>query len=254
MPRGRAHYAVLCRVRDRLRAEYADAYALVVGWPGDLYAGLAAPDALRLFAGRDKRSTHFYDDQRRDTWDNAVRELFRAHAEEADPRRLDPATTAWMLGYVSHLVTDVAYWRHVIALLPGPPPWEPHHGAWLLVDRLPIPSEDRLSCLGEACWEAAPAWIDREAVRSLALFLAGRVLPPDDPWEVEIAYHRGGQPGHPSVEELRTAHLPQWQQNLIAAQAILPERQIDAFVEEAVQRSVVAIRAYLAGEFASSEE
>lgn len=215
---------------------------------GELYAGVAAPDALRLIGGRDKLSTHFYDDQRPQTWDAAVAELCRCHAAVADPRCLGSARVAWMLGYICHLVTDVAYWRHIINRLPAPPPWQPHHGAWLLVDRLPVAPRDRAPRLRTITWEDAPPWVDHEAVRSFVLFMTRKVLPPRDPWQAEIAYHRGGEPGRPSVEELRATHLPQCRKNLDAARAALPQSLIHAFVADAVQRSVAEMQAYLAGE------
>jgi len=210
-------------------------------------AGGSAPDALRLLAGHDKWSTHFYDDRDRDTWDRVVASLRAAHPQAVPAGRLREAGWAWLLGYLGHITTDVAYWNTVLARLPPPPPYGVHHGAWLLADRTPLPATVRAVDLETVAWAAAPPWVARGPVEQFFPFLARRIVPPDDPWEVEAAYHRAGQPGHPTAAELLAAHRPEWAANESLARAHLPDGIWDAFRREALARGLAAWRDLLHG-------
>ena len=123
MPRARCHWALLIQTRDALRDAVPEAHRLVTDHRGEFFAGGIAPDAIRLFAGRDKPSSHFYDDQRQETWESVAvaAAMCAAQPAVADPRRLSPEGRAWLLGYLTHVLTDVAYWRHVLSRLPRLP-------------------------------------------------------------------------------------------------------------------------------------
>ncbi|HEX2324713.1 MAG TPA: zinc dependent phospholipase C family protein, partial [Chloroflexota bacterium] len=103
MPRARCHWALLIQTREALRDAVPEAHRLVTDHRGEFFAGGIAPDAIRLFAGRDKPSSHFYDDQREDTWTGVVAAMCAAHPAIADPGRLPPPAKAWLLGYLTHV-------------------------------------------------------------------------------------------------------------------------------------------------------
>jgi hypothetical protein len=249
MPRGRCHWALLVRTREALREALPAAYDVARRQRADYFAGGIAPDALRLFAGADKLSSHFYDDQRPETWAQIVQTIRAVHPSVADPGRLSEPTQAWMLGYLTHLLTDVAYWRHVVTKLPSfPEHMAVHHGAWILADRAgaEIPRAERTLDRERIHFQDAPPWIEEQAVRSLLDRLIDRLLPPDDSWEAELAYHRNRPDTRgTSDEELLAKQLPLWEESLVLASAALPEQTWAAFQQDAVRGAVEAIREYL---------
>jgi hypothetical protein len=249
MPRARCHWALLARTRDALAAELPEAHAIASVHRGEFFAGGLAPDALRLFAGRDKLSTHFYDDQRSETWDGVVTTICAAHPEVRRARQLAPTVVAWMLGYLTHVLTDVAYWRHVVTHLPPfPAHIGVHHGAWLLADQVSLPAAERALAAGAIRFDLAPPWIDEAAVRRMVDRVTNQILVPDGMWAVELAYYRT----HPdarctSDDELLAERVPIWEGHLAAARAALPAESWKRFSEDAIASSVAAIRAYLGG-------
>lgn len=248
MPRVRCHWALLGRTREALAAWSPAAQELVARHRGAFYAGGIAPDAIRLFAGVDKRNSHFYDDRRPETWDQVVMALLAAYPDLAQPGQAQPARHAWVLGYLTHILTDIAYWRHVLShLAPFPEEAELHHGAWMLADDVTLTPDERSLDLATVDFEAVPPWISADAVRELLARLNQRILKAEGPWETELAYSRG----YPDAvgrdpEELLRERLPRWQAAMAQSQARLGPDVWTTFRESALQGAVEAIGAYLA--------
>jgi hypothetical protein len=249
MPRGRCHWALLVRTREALRDALPDAHGAIVRNRDDFFAGGTAPDAMRLFAGADKLSSHFYDDQRPETWGAIVRSIRAAYPDVADPQRLSEPARVWILGYLTHLLTDVAYWRHVVTKLPPfPDHIAVHHGAWIIADRLgaTVAAHERDVNRETIHFADAPPWIDEAAVRGLLDRLTVRLLPPDDAWATELAYHRNRPDAHDKTDaDLLAAQRPLWEEALSLARTALPEEAWRAFEDDALASSVAAIREYL---------
>ncbi|HEX2035312.1 MAG TPA: zinc dependent phospholipase C family protein [Chloroflexota bacterium] len=247
MPRARCHWALLIETRNALDEALPEAYELIVRHRAEFFAGGVAPDAIRLFAGRDKLGSHFYDDQRPETWDVVVEAMCAAQPVVVDPRRLAPPTRVWLLGYLAHVLADIAYWRHVITRLPRfPDHVGVHHGAWILADQLPIPADERTLDVHGLRFDTAPPWVDEGAVRQMLDRVTGRILIPDGMWPVELTYARN----RPDWQEKGDAELlgllvPDWEANVAAARAALPAETWAAFRADAVSGAVRAITAYL---------
>src|SRR4051812_25885356 len=204
---------------------------------------------MRLFAGADKLSSHFYDDRRPETWTEIVPAIRAAYPSVAEPRLLSDAAQAWMVGYLTHLLTDVAYWRHVVTKLPPfPEHLAVHHGAWILADQagMAVPPEERSVDPQAIKFQDAPPWVAEAAVRGFLDRLTGRLLPPDDVWQAELAYFRHRPDlAAKTDEEILAEYLPQWEAGLALANATLPAKTWRRFQEDAVRGAVEAIGAYL---------
>jgi hypothetical protein len=247
VPRVRSHWAILGQVRRSLAESDPLLAALIERRRADFYAGGVAPDALRLFAGRDKHSSHFYDDQRPDTWDLVLETLAAAHPAVADPSSFTEAQRAWLAGYLAHVQTDVAYWRIVLSCLPPFPEHASiHHGAWMLADGLPLPPEERTLDLDAVDFASAPPWVDEPAVRRLLERMTGRLLLPDSIMATELAYTRGRpDTGSADDRDLLRQHAPAWEAALAQARARLPATVWQDFQQSAVAGSVALMRRYL---------
>ncbi len=263
MPRGRSHWSLLGSLRDALATAAPAAHTLITTQPATYFAGGILPDALRLFAGMNKYDTHCYDDQCPATWDQAIATICARHPAVANPDRLDSAGTAWMLGVIAHITADLAYWEHIISLLPPGPPWDEHHyGAWLLVDRLPIPAADRRLQWRDVALDALPPFGNVDALRRLWDQMVERVLPSDDPWVVESGYRSSGyspslrrNEAHPSLslDALVQQHRGEWAAHVsLVYDLLIPERR-DAFVAGAIARGTRQIERYLRGDFVPDE-
>ena len=246
MPRLRCHWALLARARAALSDSDPALGALLDDHRAEYFAGGVAPDALRIFGGADKVSTHFYDDQRRDTWPQVVTVIATIHPSVADSRALAPAAQSWMAGYLTHIATDVAYWEYILPHLPRFPQRAPlHHGAWLIADDIPIPDADRDADPDLVEYGAAPAWVDSSAVRRLLAGLRGRILV-DGMWAVELAYFRSRpEAANRTDDELLAEHLPAWKAALAEARAQVPPGAWQDFRAEAVRRAAEMVRGYL---------
>lgn len=112
MPSLGSHMARARAVADRLRLPEIDADR------GAYYLGSTAPD-IRVITRLDRRVTHFFElDELGDQ--DSVSTMFAEHPGLAAPAGLDAATTAFIAGYLTHLVLDEAFIGEV---------YRPHFGA-----------------------------------------------------------------------------------------------------------------------------
>jgi hypothetical protein len=240
---------LLVRTREALQDALPAAYQVIRRQRADFFTGGIAPDALRLFGGADKLSSHFYDDQRPETWLRIVDEIRTAHPSVAVPAELSEPAQAWMFGYLAHLFTDVAYWRYVVTKLPPfPEHMAVHHGAWILVDRIgaEVPRAERDVDRSAIHFDHAPPWVVEAPVRRFLDRVTERLLPPDDMWQAELAYFRNRPDTQGQTDEhLLAQQLALWEEGVMLATAALPAQTWPAFYEDAVAGSVAAIREYL---------
>jgi hypothetical protein len=247
MPRARSHWALLIQTREALRDAVPEAYDHALRYRDEFFAGGIAPDAIRLFAGRDKLSSHFYDDQRQETWSGVVATMSQAQPSIAEWSRMTPPARAWMLGYLTHILTDIAYWRNVISRLPAfPAEAGVHHGAWVLADQLAIPQAERRLDVDVLRFEAAPPWVDETAVRRMITRVVERILLADGMWPVELSYirYRPELEGKSDAEVFEII-LPEWEANVARARSLVPEASWQAFRQDAVTGAVTTIAGYL---------
>ena len=105
MPSLGSHMAHARTIADRLRLSEIDADR------GAYYLGSTAPD-IRVITRKDRSVTHFF--QLEDMADqDSVAAMFEAHPGLATPAGLDVATTAFIAGYLTHLVLDEAFINEV---------------------------------------------------------------------------------------------------------------------------------------------
>ena len=105
MPSLGSHMARARTIAERLRLPEIDADR------GAYYLGSTAPD-IRVITRMDRRVTHFFElgdltDQ------DSVSRMFVDHPGLATPAGLDAATTAFIAGYLTHLVLDEAFIKDV---------------------------------------------------------------------------------------------------------------------------------------------
>ena len=112
MPSLGSHMARARTIADRLRLPEIDADR------GAYYLGSTAPD-IRVITRMDRRVTHFFELDDLDDQDSVAR-MFAEHPGLAAPAGLDAATTAFIAGYLTHLVLDEAFIGQV---------YRPHFGA-----------------------------------------------------------------------------------------------------------------------------
>lgn len=74
---------------------------------GAYYLGSTAPD-MRILMRVDRRLTHFFDLEDFGEQDSTAR-MFEEHPELGDAVGLDPATCAFIAGYITHLLMDEHY-------------------------------------------------------------------------------------------------------------------------------------------------
>jgi len=98
MPPLGLHTVIAKQVGDRLR------HRLLDDERGNLYLGSTAPD-IRVITRWQRERTHFFDLRCFDEQDG-VAGLFDAYPHLRRPAALNPATAAFVAGYVTHLVMD----------------------------------------------------------------------------------------------------------------------------------------------------
>ena len=105
MPSLGSHLGRARMVAERLRIPEIDADR------GSYYFGATAPD-VRVITRLDRRITHFFDLDEYERQDSVL-QMFAAQPGLAQPAGLDTATTAFMAGYITHLVLDECYIEEV---------------------------------------------------------------------------------------------------------------------------------------------
>jgi len=98
MPPVCLHTAIAKDVADRLRLPVLDDER------GSLYLGSTAPD-IRILTRWERERTHFFDIHCFEE-QSSVSAFLQANPALAKPGSLDPATTAFVAGYITHLVMD----------------------------------------------------------------------------------------------------------------------------------------------------
>ena len=78
---------------------------------GAFYLGSTAPD-IRVITRADRTDTHFFDLNNLDRQD-PVERMFTEHPQLRKPSGLEVATTAFIAGYITHLVLDEAWIEEV---------------------------------------------------------------------------------------------------------------------------------------------
>jgi hypothetical protein len=143
MPRGRCHFALLLALQDRLDEGLPGAGDLVHRHFPDFLAGSLAPDAMRSLGKLGKFDSHFYEENKRETWGKSVSGLFEAHPGLSNPDLLTGQDRAFLMGYISHLTTDEAFRDEVTIHVHGIENWRPIiRGLWSRIDELPIAHPD----------------------------------------------------------------------------------------------------------------
>ena len=76
MPRGRCHFALVLGLQEQLERDLPEIGALTGRYLPELVAGSMAPDAMRLLGKMGKYGSHFYAEERRETWGKSVSGMF----------------------------------------------------------------------------------------------------------------------------------------------------------------------------------
>lgn len=139
MPRGRCHFSLLLTLQKRLEAELPDVGRMTAQYLPDFLAGAIAPDAMRSLGRLGKLGSHFYAEEKRETWGKSVSGMFEAHPDLGDVASLPKRDQVLIMGYLSHLTADEAFRDEVTIHVHGIDNWRPIiHGLWSLVDELDI--------------------------------------------------------------------------------------------------------------------
>jgi hypothetical protein len=95
------HTSFARRIAERLRAAVLDEER------GNLYLGATAPD-IRVITRWERSRTHFFD---LDVFEHqdAAGDFFRSYPSLAEAGNVTPATSAFIAGYLSHLVMDATW-------------------------------------------------------------------------------------------------------------------------------------------------
>ena len=139
MPRGRCHFALLLALQKQLDKTLPDVGALTHTYFSDFLAGSLAPDAMRSLGQLGKFRSHFYSEDKRETWGKSVSGMFATHPDLANPSVLSEQDQVFLMGYISHLTTDEAFRDEVTIHVHGVEAWRPIiRGLWSRIDELPI--------------------------------------------------------------------------------------------------------------------
>jgi hypothetical protein len=237
---------MLSRLHEALRESLPEAAALADRNLPDFVAGSVAPDGLRFIGAMGKWATHFYAEDREETWGKAVAGMFAAHPEIADPRRLPERDVALVMGYISHLTVDEAFRDTVTYQTHGMADWRKVvRGLWSMVDELPVGLAGLSEAIDAFRRDGAAGFIDRATVGS---FL-DRIRPwaeSMDPWELERVYLTMVQSGVPEADAKAL-----WERDRVRAAPLLDGARAAAFTAEAVRLGKGEIGRYMAAGYAS---
>jgi hypothetical protein len=248
MPSLGSHMARAREVAERLRLKEIDADR------GAFYFGATAPD-VRVITRLDRKVTHFYELDEYGQQDSVAR-MFEAHPELGRPAGLDAATTAFMAGYLTHLVLDESYIERI---------YRPRFG-----ERSPIADDPRRDVLDRALQYELDRRDreDRDAMGEVCDALATCSPPGAIPfisdehltqWRVVAADVAAQTPDYSRFRRLMTRHLTalglteeQIDEYCASPESIVEaafehasEQDIDAFWKEAAERMYERVRGYL---------
>lgn len=248
MPSLGSHMARARTIADRLRLPELDADR------GAYYLGSTAPD-IRVITRMDRRVTHFFELANL-TDQDSVATMFEEHPALATPAGLDAATTAFIAGYLTHLVLDEVFIHEV---------YRPHFGALSSRD-----ADPRSNVLDRALQYELDRRDreDREAMEEIRLALASTSPPGQIPFIagehlLEWATVSEDVASHPAdfgrFRRMMTRHLETAGYGLdeintycdepavLVAEAfrIVDEERIDRFWQDAEERMHDRVRSYL---------
>lgn len=249
MPRGRCHFALLLALQKRLKADLPNVGALTDRHFSDFLAGSMAPDAMRSLGRMGKFRSHFYDEDRRETWGKAVSGLFAAYPDLGAPERLSAPDRVLVMGYLSHLTADEAFRDEVTIRVHGTENWRPIiHGLWSLVDELEIAHADLAGEIDRFARDGRIGFIDLGIVRNFLQRSRGWALH-SDALENERVFLAMIEKTLPEAD-LKDRLF----ENRRLAGPFLDEDRLKAFVDMAVTRAFEEIAHYASGHYAGGRE
>jgi hypothetical protein len=242
MPRGRCHFALLHKFHEVLRKERPEAAELADRHLPDFLAGSGSPDGMRYIGRMGKLATHFYVENRKDTWGKAVSGMFNTHPDLADPGKLPDRDLAIVLGYISHLTVDEAFRDTVTSHVHGIENWRPIiQGLWSLVDELDVGYSRLVSELDEFRRDDCVGFIDCKMVREY-LELVRPWNAEKDSWKIEKVFLKLVESDVPLDIAKQN-----WLRNRDRARPFLDDSRKSEFVERAVSLSLTESLHYLDG-------
>ena len=244
MPRGRCHFALLYHLHERIRSDRPDAAAVADRHLPSLVAGSAAPDGMRYVGQLGKMATHFYVEDRRETWGKAVEGLFREHPDLSDPDRLAESDRALVMGYISHLTVDEAFRDIITSQVHGQKVWRPTiKGLWSIVDEIPVGYPDLVGQVDRFTREDTVGLIDCGVLRQYLTRIRGWAQQ-SDPWDVELLFLALTEDSRPVEEAQR-----EWEQNRSKAAEYIDDERCGRFVDAAVDLAAREIGLFLDGAY-----
>ena len=222
---------------------------------GHLLVGSIAPDESAI-SDVHRQDTHFF---RLGAPDEppSPQTLLHHHPQLADPRRLPPATAAFLAGYLAHLLVD-DLWIHGI--------FRPHFGRHAAHDSF----EDRLllhnvlrtfldqeerARLGDSVWAALRnvpihydlPFVDDPILRDWRDLVCDQLAPGAQTRTVEIFANRTGVS---TAEVEAILHSPQVMEERVFSR--VPRDRLAHFRQEAVESSAELIARYASGELGAA--
>ncbi len=245
MPAIGSHMAKALRVADRLQLPEIEADR------GAFYLGSVAPD-VRVLTRRDRWETHFFDLDERARQDSIAR-MFEEHPELSRPERLDEARTAFMAGYLTHLVMDESFIDEIYRPYFG----ESDDPLANVYDRAMQYELDRRERVEdpEAMKQIQETLLDYEPIRGIP-FIEDKYL---DEWRVISADVAGLPPDYGRFRRMMARHLQDagvteedldaWAENpeplIQQAFQVVSEDRIEQFWREVEDRMTERVRSYL---------
>ena len=241
MPRSHCHFALGARLAEVIGSDIPDIGELIDRERSAFFSGTIAPDAVRYFSDLGKFGTHFYLEERKETWGRSVSGMFEAHPGLSDPGSLEDSEIAMLIGYISHLTVDESFRDTVTYQLHGMEKWRPvTKGLWSLVDELHTGHEGLVEILASyACSDVG--FIAGDMVRQY-LDLVGPTANKVDPWDVEAAFLRLVGDLTPEGEA-----KAMWSANRSNATDFMDESRRQMFVEKALEVGLDEVRAFVNG-------
>ncbi|MBT3604960.1 MAG: zinc dependent phospholipase C family protein [Candidatus Latescibacteria bacterium] len=242
MPRGRCHFALLVGLQERLDEDLPQIGELTKRHFSDFLAGSLAPDAMRSLGKMGKFGSHFYSEDRQETWGKSVVGLFESHPNLSNPEQLSEQDCAFLMGYISHLTTDEAFRDQVTIHVHGVDLWRPIiRGLWSLVDELPINHPNLGGEVDLFVRSDHVGFIDCQIVRTFLQRARGWAVC-SNPWEHELVFLQMIEREIPEQEARES-----FTKNRGMAARYLNENRRRDFVDEAIQRGFDAVRGFMTG-------